>query len=230
MNVSTTLQRLNERIYEACRRSGRKTEDIRLMAVTKFHNAELVREAFDAGLRLFGENRVQEAEGKFPSFLETHSEAELHLIGSLQRNKTKRALSLFKCIQSLDRIELVDELVTLAGNREVPLDIFFELHTGEESKAGFPDLDTLYPAVEKVLSCGGLNICGLMTMAPFTTDQNPIRASFRTLSAAQTRLKQRFPEADWSCLSMGMSNDFEIAVEEGSTLLRIGTALFGGRT
>ncbi|MCL2129607.1 MAG: YggS family pyridoxal phosphate-dependent enzyme, partial [Treponema sp.] len=189
-----------------------------------------VEAAWKAGLKLFGESKVQEAAAKFPEFLEKHLKngAELHLIGSLQRNKAKNAAAFFNCIQSIDRDSLINELGALTCNRENPLMVLLEFHTGEETKAGFPDLDSLFRGAEKVLSFSGLCPAGLMTMAPYTADRDAIRSSFRKLAHARDELEKRYP-GHWHCLSMGMSNDFDIAIEEGSTLIRIGTALFGER-
>ncbi|QQO08036.1 YggS family pyridoxal phosphate-dependent enzyme [Breznakiella homolactica] len=229
MGIKDALQRVENRIHEACLRSGRDPREIQLMGVSKFHGSDEVAEAWDAGLRLFGENRVQEAAEKFPGFMETHAGCELHMIGTLQRNKVKAAVQLFHCIQSVDRVELITELGKHTAGREKPLPILLEMHTGEASKAGFPDLDSLSRGAEQVLECPGLVIRGLMTMAPYTDDTAVVRSSFKTLSAARDRLAERFPGCDWSCLSMGMSNDFEIAIEEGATLLRVGTMIFGDR-
>lgn len=232
--VAARLEPIEERIEAACRRSGRKREDLRLMAVTKFHPLETVEAAREAGLRLFGESRVQEARDKFGRFWESRprdGSAELHLIGSLQRNKAKTAVAFFDCIQSVDRESLVDELGALTGGRESPLMVMLEYRTGEETKSGFPDEASLFTAAEKVLSFPGLCPAGLMTMAPFTRDEAAIRRAFRGLAAARDELEKRFPpqKGSWSCLSMGMTHDYEIAIEEGSNMIRIGTALFGER-
>jgi pyridoxal phosphate enzyme (YggS family) len=234
MSIEEALESIEERIEGACRRSGRRREEIRLMAVSKFQPLSRIREALKSGVRLFGENRVQEAAGKFSG---PSPDYEVHLIGSLQRNKVKPAVRLFDCIQSVDREEIIVELAKYAGNREKPLQLLLEFHTGEASKSGFPDEESLFRAAEKILSLPGLSVEGLMTMAPFSDDEKLIRASFRALVHAQGALASRFPPASrpagnpvsWRCLSMGMSGDFEIAVEEGSTLLRIGTAIFGER-
>lgn len=226
MSVTEAVLRIRERIEAACRRSGRRVEEIALMGVSKFRPAEDIRAAYGAGIRLFGESRVQEAAGKFPELLRAHGDLDLHLIGSLQRNKAKAAVSLFSCVQSVDRDDLIDELALRAAGRPEPLDILFELRTAEATKSGYLDLSALCDATEAALARPSLRIRGLMTMAPYTRDQGPIRASFRALRSARDALSRRFPDADWSVLSMGMSNDFEIAVEEGSSLLRIGTALF----
>jgi pyridoxal phosphate enzyme (YggS family) len=227
--VADAIKRIEERIAAAARRAGRDPGEIRLMGVSKFQELPVIEEAWAGGIRLFGENRVREAAGKFTGFKVLHPETELHMIGSLQRNKAKTAVSLFDCIESVDRDELIAELGKLGAAREKPLEILLELHTGEDSKAGYPGEDSLFRAAEKALAFPSLVLKGLMTMAPFTGDVSQIRASFRALVSARNELEVRFPECSWSCLSMGMSNDFEIAVEEGSTLLRIGTALFEER-
>jgi len=229
MPIAENIERVRERIQSACVRSGRDIQTVRLMGVTKFHSPQVLVEAWAGGLRLFGESRIQEAETKFPAFKQIHPDAELHLIGTLQRNKVKRALELFDCIQSVDRKDLMVELLKRSQGAEGVMEILFELHTGEESKSGFETLDTLSEAAELALVDKRLKIRGLMTMAPYTQDDQAIRRSFRTLRSAQAVLQRRFSQADWSVLSMGMTNDFEIAVEEGSTLLRIGTAIFGQR-
>jgi pyridoxal phosphate enzyme (YggS family) len=229
MGIAEALEAVEERIAGACLRSGRKREEIRLLGVSKFHDAAAVEAAWNAGIRLFGESRVQEAASKFAPFKQAHPGTELHLIGSLQRNKAKAAAELFDAVQSVDREELIASLGALTENRKDPLMILLEYHTAEESKSGFPDLDSLFWGAEKALEFPGLSLRGLMTMAPYTEDEGRIRASFREAASARDALARRFPGADWSCLSMGMSGDFEIAIEEGSTLLRIGTAIFGER-
>jgi pyridoxal phosphate enzyme (YggS family) len=229
MTIAQSIEQIQERIEQACQRTGRKASEVRLMGVSKFHEIAEIEEAWQAGIRLFGESRVQEAERKFPGFIKSHPETELHLIGTLQRNKAKAAAALFDTIQSVDREALITELGVHGGL----LTILLELHTAEDNKAGFPDTDSLCRAAEKALSYPGLRLGGLMTMAPFTQDEEHIRASFRALRTAGDTLAARFPlgeRCDWSCLSMGMTNDFELAIEEGSTLVRIGTAIFGERS
>ena len=250
-DIEARVVQVEERIEAACRRSGRKRREVQLMGVTKFHPLESVEAAWKAGIKLFGENRIQEAVPKFSRFWDglpggredqnRDDGAGLHLIGSLQRNKAKTAAAFFDCIQSVDRDSLIDTLGALTDGRKSPLMILLEYHTGEESKAGFPDRDSLFRAAERTLSFPGLMPAGLMTMAPFTDEKKAIRSSFRELAAARDELEKRFPSASpvsglaprgvgiWSCLSMGMTNDFEIAIEEGSTLIRIGTAIFGER-
>jgi pyridoxal phosphate enzyme (YggS family) len=229
MGIAEAVLAVQERIARACERSGRKREEISLLGVSKFHGAAAVEEAWSAGIRLFGESRVQEADRKFAGFRGGHPGSQLHMIGPLQRNKAKIAAGLFDMVQSVDREELIGTLGALTADRKDPLLILLEYHTAEDSKSGFPDMDSLLRGVEKALAFPGLEPRGLMTMAPYTEDEARIRAAFRAAASARDALALRFPEADWSCLSMGMSGDFEIAIEEGSTLLRIGTALFGER-
>jgi pyridoxal phosphate enzyme (YggS family) len=197
------------------------------MGVSKFHGRDKMEEALRGGIRLFGESRVQEAAEKCAGFRQAHPEAELHFIGGLQRNKAKLAISLFDCIQSVDRESLIDVLGNLADR---PLDILLELKTGEETKTGFPNEDSLFRGAEKVSAYPCLRVRGLMTIAPYTEDSKRVRAAFRALASARDKAAARFPSWDWSCLSMGMSDDFEIALEEGSTMVRIGTAIFGSRS
>ncbi|AEJ19728.1 YggS family pyridoxal phosphate-dependent enzyme [Gracilinema caldarium] len=229
MSIKDNIARVEERIQKACDRSGRKREDIQLMAVSKFQSLEAIGEAYGAGLRLFGESRVQEAKTKFGTPLPEMPDLELHCIGQLQRNKVKPALQLFSCIQSVDRNELILELANQCQRFQRSIEILLELHTGERSKTGYPNVDALACAVELVLASPLLHLRGLMTMAPYTDDPMLIRQSFKTLVGAQKILQQRFPEITFNVLSMGMSNDFELAIEEGSNLLRIGTALFKGK-
>jgi pyridoxal phosphate enzyme (YggS family) len=230
MLVADNIAKLEERIHKACDLAGRKRSDITLMGVSKFVPTSRIEEAYNAGLRCFGESRVKEAADKFNIFLNNHKDTQLHLIGSLQRNKAKSAALLFDCIQSADRDELIQELSKHSLFRHEPLKIMLEFHTGEETKSGYENIDALLKAAELVLKSEKLKPAGLMTMAPFTTDADLIRSSFRQLVKAQKEIEKRFPgiegEHNWSCLSMGMSNDFEIAIEEGSNLLRIGSAIF----
>jgi pyridoxal phosphate enzyme (YggS family) len=239
MFVARNLETIEERILNACLRAGRKRDEITLMGVTKFQPMEAVTEAWNAGLRCFGESRVQEAAAKLGAFRAGKPDMELHLIGALQRNKAKTAASLFDCIQSVDRESLALELAKCAAERMArelasPLPLLLEFRTGEDSKSGFTGVDDLFRAVEFILVCPSLSIRGLMTIAPNTSDEKILRSAFRRLVKLRQELELRFPskerQCSWSCLSMGMSNDFELAIEEGSTLLRVGSAIFGERS
>ena len=227
MSIALNIARIEERIQRVCDTAGRKREEITLMCVSKFQPIARVEEARQAGILYFGESRVKEGIEKFSAYREERPQVLLHFIGPLQRNKAKTAASFYDCVQSVDRVELIAELEKHAADREKPLPLLLELHTGEESKNGFAGLDELFRAAELVQKSAGLNPAGLMTMAPFTGDREVIRSSFRLLAKAREELERRFPPAEnWACLSMGMSNDFEIAIEEGSNLLRIGSLIF----
>lgn len=239
MDYSSLRDRAGEvrrRIAAAAARSGRSASAIELLAVSKFHPLEAVEAAWDAGLRSFGESRVQEAESKFPAFAASHPGLRLDMIGHLQSNKAKKAASLFDRIQSVDSAELLLELDERSLRAGKKLEILLELHTGEESKEGFADEDSLYRALELLLERPerALELRGLMTMAPNTGDESALRASFSSLRRALEGASERFGAAGgglgrFDILSMGMSGDYEIAIEEGSTLVRIGTAIFGER-
>ena len=236
MSIVGRIDEIKERIEKAALRSGRKASEISLMGVTKMCGEEKIEEAANASLLLFGENRVQEATAKYPALKEKYPMLKVHMIGNLQRNKIKHINGVFDCIQSLERDELIHALgktlneTGAACKTEAPFPVLLEMHTGEESKAGYPDVDSLCRAAEIVLTYSCLKLSGLMTMAPFTGDSALIRNSFRKLFNARDFLQRRFSREDFSCLSMGMTGDFEIAIEEGSTLVRIGTAIFGNNT
>jgi len=231
--VPKNISLVQERIQAAAERAGRNPSDIQLLAVTKFHPAEAVIEAYSCGIRRFGENRVQEAIGKYsPETMAAIPGSEIDLIGTLQSNKVNKALKLFDSIQSVGSIGLLEAVAARVHERDKKLRLFLELHTGEASKSGFPDIDTLLKAIETYEVSKPKNmieLAGLMTMAPFTNDEKRIRGSFKALYRAFEEVGKRFSLPGFKELSMGMSGDFEIAIEEGSTLLRIGTAIFGAR-
>jgi PLP dependent protein len=227
--LSSRVAAVREKMGEAARRVGRKEGEVRLLAVTKFRPAIEVEAAVSLGLSLFGENRVAEAEEKYTSILGPGGRIELHMIGTLQSNKVRRATELFSCVESVHSARLLAEIAKRSSGSGRRMDVFLELHTGEESKSGFPDLNTLLAAAEASLSLPSVRLRGLMTMAPYVRDEGPIRASFRSLARAARELETRWPELGRIELSMGMSNDFEVAIEEGATIVRIGTALFGER-
>ena len=231
MGVQENLAEVKSKIDSVSKKCGREGQ-VQLVAVSKFHPASSVLEATAAGQILFGENRVQEASEKFCEVLEKFPAARLHIIGHLQRNKVKEAVRIASCIQSVDRIELLDEIEKRCAEIGKDIEILFEYHTGEESKSGFESEDEIRAAL-KNFSLGKyphIIPCGFMTMAPFTEDESAIRASFKKLRELRASLQGGFPQFDLRELSMGMSGDFEIAIEEGSTMVRIGTAIFGTRS
>jgi len=234
------LQSVRERVRRAAERSGRDAGAVAIMAVTKTHPPETVQAALLAGLDLFGENRIQEAEGKYgPLLREPGSESRfsLHLVGHLQRNKAGTAARLFGCVQSIDKLETAEALDRHCSEAARTMDVLLEMNTsGEESKFGFRREEDLRRALDGILRLEGLRVRGLMTVGPFTEDTGRIRRAFAGLRELHTRLRDEHPELRdehpelrFDILSMGMSADFEIAVEEGATMLRLGTVLFGPR-
>ena len=230
-SIKDNLEKIRFRISEAEKKSGRTQGAVILMAVSKFHPAEAVVEAMAAGQILFGENRVQEASEKFPPLIAQHPEIKVQMIGQLQSNKVKKAVEFASCIQSVDRFDLLKEIEKQCAKLNRNIEILFEYHTGEESKSGFTSEAELRESIEACVKGEFPHIIpkGFMTMAPFTDDEKLIRKSFITLRELSDKLKNDYKTLSLTELSMGMSGDFEIAIEEGSTLVRVGTAIFGER-
>jgi len=211
--------------------AARNPDDIVLMAVTKTFPPEAIREAYAAGIRVFGENRVQEFAGKSEA-LRDLQDVEWHMIGHLQSNKAARAVELFDAIDSVDSLKLAERLNAAASAAGKELNVLIEINVGqEEEKSGIaPDsqeLDALLAAAPKL---GNISICGLMTIPPFTEDPDGARPFFRHLHEIRDQIASRaIAGVEMSVLSMGMSHDFEIAIEEGSTRVRVGSAIFGAR-
>ncbi len=196
------------------------------MAVSKVKPKELVEEAYQAGIRLFGENRVQEAEEKYRDFYE---DAELHIIGHLQSNKAKRVVGLARCVQSIDKLKTAKEIDKRCGDEE-EMDIYLEFNTsGEESKSGYLSKESMFRDIDAICELSHLRVRGLMTIGPLVEDEKEIRRAFSQLRGLFEETKSRYPELPLQVLSMGMTSDFELAIEEGSTMVRIGSALFGAR-
>ena len=219
MNIEANLRDLEARIARACERAGRAPEEITLVAVTKTVAPPAIRAAFEAGIRHFGENRVQEAKGKIPqlSVLEPHP--TWHMIGHLQTNKAKTVLELFDIIHSIDSVRLAEILSRRVENN---LPILLEVNVfGESSKSGL-SLSEVPQAVEKISHLPRLEIKGLMTIAPLTDQPEEVRPIFRQLRDLRDSLGLEH-------LSMGMTDDFEVAIEEGATIIRVGRAIFGER-
>jgi pyridoxal phosphate enzyme (YggS family) len=226
------LQSVEERIAAACHRAGRSPREVRLMGVSKMHPTETLAEAAHAGLTLFGENRVQEFDAKWGHLHELGvAGAEVHFIGHLQSNKSTRAAEIFSAIDSVDSFRLAERLNDAAGKLGKRLPILLEIKiSGEPAKSGIePDSVELRHLLERMPTLEHLTMHGLMTIAPFDENPETARACFRRLRSLRDTLAREYPGIDFHELSMGMSGDFEIAIEEGSTLVRIGTALFGER-
>ncbi|MEM5947901.1 YggS family pyridoxal phosphate-dependent enzyme [Spirochaetia bacterium 38H-sp] len=226
-DVTDKIRRFTDEVASLAIRAGRSVESVRVMAVTKFHGPWAIEAAYAAGIRVFGESRVQEAIEKRDFFA---SDVELHLIGNLQRNKAKKAAEIFSSVDSIDRLSVISVLDRYAASLAKRIEIMFEMNvSGEESKHGFSSYDELCEAVELAAGCTSVVPVGLMTMAPYTDDESVIRKTFSGLREIFYRCKRDFPAFDWREISMGMSNDYRIAIEEGSTLLRIGSLFFGDR-
>ena len=227
MSITDNLAAMHERIARAARRAGRNPEHVRLMAVSKTVPTELILEAYQAGQRLFGENRVQEFADKSGPLRELR-DAEFHMIGHLQSNKAARAVELFHAVDSLDSAKLADRLNAAAEKLGKTLDVLIEINVGgEQAKSGVtPDSPELESILASAPNWPHLRLNGLMTVPPFTDDPAGARPYFRRLR----ELRDQLPARDsLNALSMGMSHDFEVAIEEGSTCVRIGTAIFGER-
>jgi len=215
--------RVRERIDAAARRAGRHGEEVRLCAVTKTVGVREIREVVEAGAVVLGENRVQPASPKILATEDLRPRVSWHMIGHLQRNKARRAVELFDEIESVDGVALAKRLSELGRERGASVPILVEVLTsGEGTKTGVSE-EAAADVVEEIRELPGVELRGLMTMAPFTEDEQPVRSSFRRLRELRERLGGA---AALPVLSMGMTADFVIAVEEGSTLVRIGTALF----
>src|SRR5581483_6823288 len=231
MGIPENIAQVQERIKLAARRAGRKTEEITLMAVSKTFPADAIREAYAAGLRTFGENRVQEFSSKAGAVRDLAG-AEWHLIGHLQSNKAAKAAELFRAVDSVDSVRLAEKLNAAAEKLAKKLPVLVEVNVGAQSaKSGLApesaELQELLRAAERLPH---LEFRGLMTIPPFTDDPNGARPYFRKLRELRSRIAAHQPAISMDVLSMGMSHDFEVAIEEGSTCVRLGTVIFGERT
>jgi pyridoxal phosphate enzyme (YggS family) len=230
MAIAENIATVREHIAAAARRAGRSREQIALMAVSKTHSPDRIREAYAAGHRLFGENRVQEFAGKADALADLH--AEWHMIGHLQTNKAGKTAELFHAVDSVDSLKLAEKLDAAARQLGKKLDVLIEINVGgEAAKSGVaPDSDELEGLLLAAPRLEGLVLRGLMTVPPFTDDAQGARPYFRRLRDLRDAIAARkLPSVLMDVLSMGMSHDFEVAIEEGSTCVRVGTAIFGER-
>jgi pyridoxal phosphate enzyme (YggS family) len=226
-SVAEKLEQAQERIRAAARRAAR-SEEITLVAVTKLVPVERIAEAYRAGVHHFGENRVQEFEDKHP--LLTLPAATWHMVGHLQSNKARRALDLFDCVDSLDSLHLAEKLGKAAAEKGKKLPVLIQVHLGEEPSKHGVEPEQLEALAEQVAGLKHLAIEGLMTMPPYLEPAERVRPYFRRLrELAEALDRRRRPGVSLRRLSMGMSHDFEVAIEEGATEVRLGTILFGPR-
>jgi PLP dependent protein len=232
VSISQNIARVRERMAAAALRARRRPEEIALMAVTKTFPPELIREAYNTGLRLFGENRVQEFAAKVEALRDLR-DAQWHMIGHLQSNKAAKAAGLFSGIDSVDSVRLGQRLSASARELGKKTPVLVEINVGgERAKSGVaPESAELEEILRAAPELDHLEIRGLMTVPPFTEDPEGSRPYFKQLRELQREIAARkLPEVTMSVLSMGMSHDFEIAIEEGSTCVRVGTSIFGERT
>jgi pyridoxal phosphate enzyme (YggS family) len=231
MSIAENIHRIRERIGAAAQRSGRIAGQIALMGVTKTFPPEHIREAYDAGLRLFGENRVQEF-GEKVNVLRDLAGAEWHMVGHLQSNKANRAAELFVAVDSVDSLRVAERLNSAAEKLGKTMAILIEVNVGaEQAKSGVnPDSNDFDELLTSAPLLRRLEIRGLMTVPPFTDDPEGARPYFQHLRELRDQIAARgLPSVSMDVLSMGMSHDFEVAIEEGSTCVRVGTGIFGKR-
>ncbi len=242
--VQTNLALVKKRIAAAAQRAGRDPDEVTLVAVTKTHPLEVVQAAYQAGLRDLGENRVEQASAKISNLQHLHcaqpqvslisplERPRWHMIGHLQRRKVRQAVELFDLIHSLDSLPLAQRISRFAGESDKVMPVLLEVNvSGEASKYGWSLVDeaAFFDDVEQIIALPHLRPCGLMTMAPIVAHPEQARPVFVALRELRDELRGRFPQADWRELSMGMTDDFEPAIEEGATMVRVGRAIFESR-
>jgi len=226
-DIAANIEKIKQRIAAACSRAGRDPHSVELMAVTKTVSTERILQAVDAGITLLGENYVQEAREKQELL---GGRARMHLIGHLQTNKAKYAVRLFDCVHSVDRLELAQELNKRAKAVNRILDILIEVNvSGEQTKNGVSPAQ-VRELIGRIAGLENLSVRGLMTMAPYSDDPETSRPYFQALRQLRDDIaREEIPRVQMAELSMGMTDDFEVAIEEGSTIVRIGRAIFGAR-
>jgi pyridoxal phosphate enzyme (YggS family) len=240
--VTTLAERIAEvqaRVATAARRTGRDPADVLLVAISKTVGPEKIAAAYEAGLRHFGENRVEEAQSKIALLRADLPGIIWHMVGHIQSRKAPDVAECFDWVHSVERLKVARRLAETARAMGRVLPVLLEVNaSGEETKDGFelarwPDdtghLAAFYAEVEAILALPGLAVRGLMTMAPYTEQPETVRPVFRRVRQLRDALRERFTSVDWAHLSMGMTADFEVAIEEGATLVRVGTAVFGPR-
>ncbi|HJA06189.1 MAG TPA: YggS family pyridoxal phosphate-dependent enzyme [Candidatus Mediterraneibacter pullicola] len=221
------LQEVEKRIQEACARAGRDRSEVTLVSVSKTKPVEMLQEAYDLGVRVFGENKVQEIRDKYDAL---PKDIEWHMIGHLQTNKVKYIVDKVKLIHSVDSLRLAEIIEKEAEKHNRSVDILLEVNVAEEtSKFGLKTVEVI-PFAEKIAQFPHINMRGLMTIAPFVDDPEKNRTIFRDLHKLYVDIKEKnIDNGTVSILSMGMTNDYEVAIEEGATMVRIGTGIFGAR-
>ena len=228
-SISSNVRQVREEIHQAAAASGRNPEEVTLVAICKTFPVEAISEAIAAGLRIFGENRVQEAEPKIQALAPADG-LEWHLVGHLQSNKAKRAVQLFEVIQSLDSMKLAQKLNQACVELGKSVSVLIQVNLGLEATKSGASREQVEEIVDQVASLPGLRLDGLMTIPPFFEDADRSRPFFAELRALRDRIESARPGSlGRKHLSMGMSHDFRPAIEEGATIVRVGTAIFGVR-
>ncbi|MBR4907258.1 MAG: YggS family pyridoxal phosphate-dependent enzyme [Clostridia bacterium] len=227
MTIRENLESVRERMALACQRSGRKESDVTLIAVTKFVEIARIQEAVDAGVTEIGENRAQEFTEKLNFYKQNHLRA--HFIGQLQTNKVKYVCGKADLIQSVDREPLLDAILAYAERNGVTQDILIEVNIGREVQKGGIAPEALFALTDRIAELNNIRLRGLMCVPP-AIEQEAVRPYFREMRALFERIQRTYPALPVDTLSMGMSHDFDTAIEEGATTVRVGTAIFGPRT
>ena len=221
------LEEVEERIQEACRRAGRDRSEVTLIAVSKTKPAEVLKEAYDLGIRVFGENKVQELTEKYEVL---PKDIRWHMIGHLQTNKVKYIADKVELIHSVDSLKLAETIEKEAAKRNRTIDILVEVNVAEEESKFGLKVEEVIPFIEKVAGFSHVNVRGLMTIAPFVENPEKNRSVFADLRKLSVDITEKnIDNVNVSILSMGMTNDYEVAIEEGATMVRVGTGIFGAR-
>jgi len=230
MDLKTQIKenylKIIDRVYKACEKSRRKPEEIKILGAAKRQSPEKIKLAFELGVKLIGENYVQEAEKKILALKELP--IEWHFIGRLQINKVKRAITLFSLIQTLDRINLAQEIQKQAEKRNLVVPVFIEVNVGKEPTKGGVEPEKLEEFIEEIKKFNRIKVKGLMCLPPYEENPEKVRPYFKKMREIFEKVKP-YMNSEFKELSMGTSNDFHIAIEEGATIIRIGEALFGKR-
>ena len=225
--LKENLQKVEERIAAACMRAGRRREDVTLIAVSKTKPVDMLREAYDLGIRVFGENKVQELTEKYDRLPE---DIRWHMIGHLQTNKVKYIVGKTELIHSVDSLKLAEMIEKESQKHGCVTDILVEVNVAEEESKFGLRMEEVIPFIEKIVQYPHINVRGLMTIAPFVENPEENRTIFADLHKLYVDIKEKnIDNGTVSILSMGMTNDYEVAVEEGATMVRVGTGIFGAR-
>ncbi len=225
--LATNLQEVEQKITEACKKANRLREDITLIAVSKTKPISMLQEVYDLGIRDFGENKVQELTDKVPELPE---DIRWHMIGHLQRNKVKQVIDKAVLIHSVDSIRLAETIEAEAAKKDIIVHILLEVNVAEEDSKFGLKVDEVLPAIEQIATMPHIRIEGLMTIAPFVENPEENRTVFARLQKLSVDIaKKNIDNVSVNILSMGMTNDYQVAIEEGATMIRVGTGIFGER-